>query len=69
MDINPKNMGQVAKDFVMTFSEISGKHKINNREIVRGKGIKGTGGERSMLVNVNESIFKKELDALIAKKN
>ena len=34
MGINPKNMGQVAKDFIMKSSEISGKHKINHHEIV-----------------------------------
>ena len=29
MGINPKNMGQVAKDFIMKSSKISGKHKMN----------------------------------------
>ena len=70
MSINPKNMGQVAKDFIMKSSKISGKHKMNHREIVRRKRIKGTGGEISMPIDVNESVLKKQLDTLNhAKKN
>ena len=65
MGINPKNMGQVPKDFIMKSLEISGKQKINHREIVRRKKIKGTGGEISMTVDVNESVLKKQLDTLI----
>ena len=43
MGINPKSMCQVAKDFIMKSSEISGKHKINHRQFVRRKRIKGVG--------------------------
>ena len=68
MGINPKNMGQVAKDFIMKSSEMSGKHKISNREVNRQKRIKGTGGEISMAVDVNESVLKKQLDTLIEQK-
>ena len=68
MGINPKNMGQVPKDFIMKSLEISGKQKINHREIVRRKKIKGTGGEISMTVDVNESVLKKQLDTLIEQK-
>ena len=54
--INPKNMGQVAKDFAMMSSEISGKHKINLCGIFRLNRIKGTGDEISMPTDVNESV-------------
>ena len=68
MGINPKNMGQVAKDFIMKSSEISGKHKINHHEIVQRKRIKGTEGKILMPVDVNESVLKKQLDTLIEQK-
>ena len=68
MGINPKNMGQVAKDFIMKSSEILGKHKINQNEIVQRKRIKGTEGKILMPVDVNESVLKKQLDTLIEQK-
>ena len=58
-------MGQVVKDFIMKSSEISCKHKFNHRKIFRRKRIKGTGGEISMPVDANDSVLKKQLEALI----
>lgn len=52
----------------MKSSEIWEKHTINHREIVSWKKIKGTGGETSISVDVNESVFKKQLDTLIEQK-
>ena len=52
----------------MKSSEIWEKHTINHREIVLWKKIKGTGGETSISVDVNESVFKKQLDTLIEQK-
>ena len=52
----------------MKSSEIWEKHTINHREIVLWKKIKGTGGETSISVDVNESVFKKQLDAIVERK-
>ena len=49
----------------MKSSEVSGKHKINHREIVSRKRIKGTGSEISMSVTVNELVLKKQPDTLM----
>ena len=68
MGINPKNMGQLAKYFIIRSSEISGKHKINRHHIVRRKRIKGTGGEISIPIDVNERVLKQQLDTLIEQK-
>ena len=68
MSISPKNMGQVEKFFFIKSSETSRKHKISHREIVPKKIIKGTGGEISMPADVNESVFKKQLDAIVERK-
>ena len=61
-------MGQVEKFFSSNLQ----KHQENTKSIIvklfQRKIIKGTGGEISMPVDVNKSVFKMQLDAVVEQK-